>query len=372
VRRAVLGLLVVVVAAAPADAAPWTVTAEGGAEVDSNVQRVETGPGLMTDPIAAGVTRLGLRLDRRGKLAGGSIVLGLSDLTRVVFDQSVAVENVSAFAGDVRWLHALGDRPVLAGVGATAADAFGLTDQIGARTFRNLGADGVLVVGTGDQHLTLTAGYRDFRYKPERAYDWHGGAASARLDLLLWQAPDKARSLELAGMLGVEARDYEVTALVDACPPGAPADPSCSMGTDIPRRDRYGRAGLEMTWVGRQLFALGYQVGVVDSNSYGQSLVRHRVSASGTMQLGKTYVTLLGILQIDQYPDGLLVQRDLQHTEFTNVEDENRSSLQLRLARKVSDAWSLEARAALWRNVLGANDLAFHRELGYLGLIYAK
>jgi hypothetical protein len=132
--------------------------------------------------------------------------------------------------------------------------------------------------------------------------------------------------------------------------------------------------GVELTWVGRQVAAIGYQLVLIDSNSFGQSLARHRVTASGTMALGaKLYATLLATLQLDQYLDGLVVRRDLQSQEFANVEDENRSSVQLRLARSISTQWAVEGRAAIWRNVAGgAMELDFQRELVYLGLVYGK
>ena len=360
--------------AAPALAEPWSVSAEVGGEVDSNVQRVETGPGLMTTPIAAGVLRFGVRTNHKDRALGGAYVLGISDLTRYVGDSSVSVENVTVLGGDLRWLHAVGERPVLVGFGLTGADALPISDTVGARTFRNLGADGVLVVHSSeDSHLTLAVGGRQFKYKPDRSYDWSGPTASARLDLMLWQSAGKTKTLELVTTLGFEARGYDVAALVNGCPPGAKPDPGCATGTDLARRDRFQRAGIEVTWVGRQVVALGYQATVIDSNSFGQSLTRHRVSSSVTTTFGGNFATLLAILQIDQYNDGLLVQRDLQHAEFTNVEDENRSSLQLRLARKLSPTWSLEGRGALWRNIAGAaKELAFQRELLYAGLIYAK
>jgi len=277
-------------------------------------------------------------------------------------------------AGDARWLHPLGDRPVLAGVGVTAADALPIDDAVGDRTFRNLGADGVLVVRDGDErHLTLAVGGRSFVYKPEHAYDWSGPTASARLDLVLWQPAGKTRSLELAAALGIELRSFDVNALANGCPPDTPPNPNCSSATDLVRRDRFERAGIELTWIGRQVVAVGYQLAVTDSNSFGQSLARHRATASDTFALGGTFATVLAILQIDQYLDGLIVQRDLQHLEFTNIEDENRSSLQLRLARKLSPVWTLEGRAAIWRNLAGgAAELTFHREVVYAGLTYAR
>lgn len=370
-RRFALGMVLI---CAHAYAGDWVVTGEGGAELDTNVQRVETGPGLATEPVSAGVLRLGARAEDHDRLAGGGFALGLSDLTRVVADNTVSVENVTQLAGDVRWLHPLGDRPVSAGFALTAIDALGLSDPVGARTFRSLGADALLAMHSGEEHrLTLAVGGRSFHYKPDPLYDYDAPALNARLDSILWQSAEKTKSLELATSLGFEAREYDGTAFADGCPPGSKPDPSCFTATELTRRDRYGRAGVELTYAGNTVATIGYQLVVIDSNSFGQSLVRHRGLFSGTVSFGKVYTTLLAILQIDQYLDGLILQRDLQHAEFTNIEDENRSTIQLHIARKVSDAWGVEARAAIWKNIgVSSMELSFDRVLLYAGLVYSR
>jgi len=377
VRRAVwLGL--VLLGHGFAHAAPWTVTGEAGAEVDTNVQRVETGPGLDTAPVTSPVMRLGVRADKKDDLFGGGYALHLSDLTRIAGDRDVSVEDVTLLAADLRWLHPLGDRPVAAGFALSAIDAFPLDDEYGARTFRNLGADLVINAHDGeDYRLKVQRLGRQFFYKPPteplHLFDWSGPAANARLDLTLWQTPGHTRSLELAATMGFELQSYESRAFVNACAPGTVPDPSCTASTDLARRDRASRAGVELTYVGSYIASLGYQLTVIDSNSFGQSFARHRVLASGTMSIGKNFISLLAILQIDQYLDGLLVQADLVHQEFTNIEDENRSSAQIHIARKLSDAWSLEARAAYWRNILGNTmDLAFSRALVYGGVVFTQ
>jgi len=388
--RRVVGCAVFAVGMATAAAAPaTTISAEGGVEADSNVQRVDTGPGLDTEAVAATVARVGAKLDHRAKLWGGGGILAASTLSRVVGPaletsdvgrSALAVENVTFFSGDARWAHAIGERGVSAGVGLAYADAFGISDGVGSRTFRNLGADGLIVMrGGGDPSepratLTFAVGARSFVYKPDHDFDWAGPSASARLDVTLWQHPDRIRSLELVATLGAEARSYESNALASACPRDAPPDPSCSAGTSIPRRDRYQRIGVEVTWTGSFVAAAGYLVTLVDSNSYGQSLVRHRATLSATQELPwQLYGTALATLQLDQYLDGLVVQEDLQNQTFTSIEDENRSSLQLRLARKLVGQWSVEMRGAIWRNLFSdAPEIDFSRELVYLGLVYGK
>ncbi|HUS32936.1 MAG TPA: hypothetical protein VMZ53_30750 [Kofleriaceae bacterium] len=371
--------LLLVCVASRAHAAPWTVTGEAGSEYDDNVQRVETGPGLDTEHRSAWVLRFGARVEHKARAWGGQYSFDVSDLTRAVTDNELSVENVTALAGSLRWVHALPDRPVLVGVSTSAIDVFPLSDSTGARTFRNLGADALLAVRSDDHTLTLGFGGRDFVYKAEAShiFDWRGPSASARLDLVLWQSPSKTKSLELASSAGFEDRTFvteEAKAFANACAPDAPPDPGCAAPTSYGRRDRYSRVGTELTWVGHQVATIGYQLALIDSNSFGESLARHRVTASGTAAVGGgVYATLLAILQLDQYLDGLVIRRDLQGQGFANVDDENRSSLQLRVAKKLYSEWSLETRVAVWRNVGGNSmQLDFQRELIYLGIVYGK
>ncbi|HUJ62183.1 MAG TPA: hypothetical protein VLX92_26935 [Kofleriaceae bacterium] len=376
-RRAVAPpvLASVLAIGALARADTWTVTGEAGSEVDTNVQRVETGPGLPDQAVTAPVARVGARLDGSGKLLGGGFSLAASDLTRVVPDGTVPVENVTLLGGDLRWMHPLGDRPVALGVGATAADALPLSDPIGDRTFSNLGADVLLQVHDDqDRRLLIAVGGRSFVYKPDHEFDYTGPSANARLDLVLWQSPARTRSLELAATVGFEARGYDSVALVNACSAGAPPDPSCTAATTRLRSDRFQRAGVDLTWSGHQIISLGYRATVIDSNSFGQSLVMHRVTGSVTSALPwSLYGTLLGVLEIDQYVDGLVVSIDTLRPDFANIDDENRSSLQLRLARQLSKGWSVEGRAAIWRNLAKSSmELAYRRELISVGVLYVR
>lgn len=370
-----LGLAAVAAASSTvAGAAPWTVVVEGGAEADTNVQRVETGPELRTSPVEAGVLRFGAKLARRAAAADGAVGFVLSALGRFVPSGEASTENVALFVGELRYLRPLAGRPVSLGFGLTGADAQPITDDVGARTFTNLGAEALLTLRDADTtHLTVGAGVRSFTYKENHALDWMGPILTARLERTLWLGAGGARSVELATHLALEDRRYEAEALVDTCPPDAAASPSCSAATSRPRRDRVQRLGAEVTWTGRIVAAAGYQLVVIDSNSYGASLVRHRATLSATraLPLG-LYGTALAILQIDQYLDGLVLETDPQRTEITSLDDENRSSLQLRLARPVSVAWSVEARGALWRDLGDTMDLSYRRASLYAGLVYAR
>src|SRR5262245_51716878 len=169
-RAGVAGLVLAAAAAAAAAEPKMAITAEGGAEVDSNVQRFETGPGLTTRREAAPVARLGAKLARTGRLARGAYGLTVGALSRTVLsgDPDLSPENVVLLSGDARWVRPLGQRAVSAGIGLSAVDALPITDEVGSRTFRTLGAEGLLVLrGGGERSLTLALGGRDFVYKPD-------------------------------------------------------------------------------------------------------------------------------------------------------------------------------------------------------------
>jgi hypothetical protein len=374
-RRALL-CLCVAAGAAHAEPATVVVTAEGGAEADTNVQRAETGEGIEAERVSSAVIRLGARLDRRGKLAKGALLTSASVLARLVRNDDASPENVALVSGDARWVRPLGTRPIAAGVGVAYIDALPISHEVGARTFRVIASDAILVARDGDRRtLTLTAGPRYFVYKPQRDYDWWGPALTARLDLKLWEPSGGARSLELVAILGFEARIYDRIAYANDCPPGGPIDPedSCFARTSFFRRDRYHRAGVELTYTGSFIATAGYQVTITDSNSYGFSIVRHRGTLSATRPLpAKLIGTVLATLQIDRYLDRGALRTEFMGQDFTSLEDANRSSLQLRLARQVTAAWAVEGRGAIWRDIGNTFDTEYKRELVYLGAVYSK
>ncbi len=345
-----------------AAADPCTVRMESGAEADSNVTRTED------TPVAAAVGRLGARIDYRDALLGGAVAVEVSSLARMVASARNKDESVMLDVGELRWLHPIDGSSLAAGAHLTAADSFGMLVPIGARTYRNLGGDALVMLGDGeDHHLTLGVGWRDFAYKQVSAFDWRGPVASARLDTVLWHTPDRTRSLELAAVLGFEARGYDGVARFNCAPDGS--GNSCSMDSTLRRRDRYQRGGLELSWTGAVVATGSYQVTVVDSNSYGQSLIRQRITAAATMEVvSALFVSATATLQIDQYPEGVPIS-DLLHQELTSLEDENRSSLQILVTRALSTAWSLEVRAAIWRD-FGTAGASFGRELAYAGVLY--
>lgn len=371
-HAAVFALLGVMVSR-PAAAGPWRGQVEGGAEVDSNVQRVETGPGLDNQPASATLVRAGARVERSARRGAGGYAVSLSGSLRASLDRNITTEDAATLGADARWLRGVGDRPVAVGVRVNYVDALPLAGVGGTRTFRSIAGEGVLVLRREQGDVTtVVAGGRDLTYKPDHDFDWRGITAGFRFDRTLWHNADDTRTVELGADYRIERRRYDGPAFANQCESGAEPSPMCFAPTDLGRADLYHTGAVEMTYTGERVFSAGYQIVVVDSNSYGQSLVRHRLMLAATTELPAGFIataTLTG--QLDQYPDTLVVSRDVQSNSFTTLDDDNRSSLQLRAAHRVGTGLAFEARAAYWTDLL-PGDLQFRRLLVYAGLVWTN
>ena len=159
----------------------------------------------------------------------------------------------------------------------------------------------------------------------------------------------------------------------DGCAPGDPVVPACFVPTGERRSDLHHVGEVEATYTGDVVVTAGYELTVNDSSSYGQSLVRHRLSGSATIELpGQVYATGSAALQVDQYLDPLLLARDVVSQSFTSIDDENRSALAVRLSRRVGRGFTAEARWAFFADSLSKDDLEFRRQVVYGGLTWSS
>ncbi len=381
---------VVLLLAGEAHADRWRAELELGAEFDSNVHRVEAAPDGSQAPVAAPLARGGARIEgagdrgRRGRFA----LVGQGQARAVTSDERG--EEIAAVALDGRWDHALGARRARAGVRAGWTDASALVEA-GARTFTLLSADGVLQLqDDGDRRFSVSAGGRDFTYKPDRDFDWRGAAVGARLATTVWHGaaagdgldeladdlglPDDAEAtLELALAWRLEQRRYAGRAFTSGCAPGEPITPTCFVPTAELRGDLHHVAEVEATYTGDLVASAAYQLTVNDSSSYGQSLIRHRLATSATTALpAEAYVTVGLVLQIDQYLDPLLLARDVVSQAFTSIDDENRSAISVRLSRRLGRGVTAEARWAFTADSLSSDDREFRRHVVQAGLTWAS
>lgn len=139
-------------------------------------------------------------------------------------------------------------------------------------------------------------------------------------------------------------------------------------GTEDPvvrRQDSVLGAGLTYTYRGPFHASLGYAYVDQTSNSYGETIRRHRITATGGVRLPwKVTAMVSATLQLSSFPDGVYLSPDL-----TVVEDEeNASNATLKLVRPVTKWLDVDLRYALYVNVLPGNDFLYLRHVASLGL----
>jgi len=356
VTRKALALLTAL-AAHPALAGDWRLQLEAGSGYDSNCHR-ESGP----DTEAAWVGQAGARfagVTHAGdtfRFAGGGLALG-----RGFVGSDPGTENVLVLQGDVRADAVLG--AVAPGIRASYFDAFGSFDTMSA--FRTGEADAQLAVRHGDHHVEAFVGWRTFHYKPESDFDFAGPrfGLGYRYTFL---AEEEMWALRTGYSL--HRRAYTAQSMANGCGPDEPVLPSCLVPTGDDRVDLFHDVSLELGFTGAFLASARYQIMVNDSSSFAQSLVRHRLELATTLDTWlEVVLTVKVLLQVNGYPDGLILQGDLG--TFVTIEDETRNALIIHLTREIASGWLIEARYAFYFSPFAPEVSSYTRHALYLGAV---
>ena len=387
-HRYALPLAAAVTLACPraSDAKPkseWKLTLEGGSEYDTNLHRGEVLEGEVGGVDSGAVMRSALRYQLAHSPKPGTLItldtIGTTKLFTVPEGQS---ENVSILYSDLRLQRRLGTGRARFGLRGNYYEAFDIrpfgegVDPATGRSFRSTEAEVSLTLPSEDEdRITIAFGVRDFVYKPDSDFDWSGAHLGLRYATMFWLGdPDKdedAASIDLRAEYRVGKRGYQGAAFRNTCSPDAMVAPDCFVPIGERRSDLNHLLVLEGSYTGAHIFSLLYAAEVVDSNSYGQASVRHRVAAAITTEApGKIYLTAKAVLRFNRFVDPLLLARDVQSQTFITIEDENRNSLSLDVARDLSKRWGIEARVALYSNEFATQVVSFRRQTAYLGALY--
>jgi hypothetical protein len=345
------------------DETSWNLALEAGGEFDSNVHRTTGGAVAATGGRTAG--RFELSLDPTAKtvlkldaLAAGKAYAGVDPSS----------ENIGVVAGDATFVGFVG--AVAPGVRVSYYDAYqahdSTSDDVELHDFRTGDASATLTLLAGANRITASAGGRFFTYKPDATFDFSGevfGVAWARR--LAGGADEPTWDLGVA--YTIDRRRYDAHALASLCT--GSVQTTCLVDAGMQRSDLFHDAGVELTYTGKRIFAARYDIQINDSNSFGQSLMRHRLDLSATSEtFAEIYVTLRLVLQLDQYTDGLLLGGDLG--TFTTIEDETRNSIVVHATRQFGGNWTGEARYAFYTNPFAADSTSYSRHTLYFGAVY--
>ncbi|HLT28820.1 MAG TPA: hypothetical protein VK013_02175 [Myxococcaceae bacterium] len=229
----------------------------------------------------------------------------------------------------------------------------GAKDRRGQREYSDLhGRAGVRWSPDAQLEVTLLGRFEGFWFRPNPNLDFFAPGASIEVRYRF----DRHHQLALFGE-GAErahrglAREADLTA---------------------PLRERFDTvmlAGAHYTYRGGFIASVGYDVLSLQSNSFGESMLRHR----GTARFGVPLfweLTLFGhlALQLAQYPDGVYASPEL----FLLDDAENQNALTLELTRPLTDHLELALRYAFFENRLGGNHLHYLRQVGTLGITWRR
>jgi hypothetical protein len=360
----------------------YSLRAELGPELDTNAHRTEiinvagaTNRALVASPLARAV----LATTLSDVVGDGQLVAMSATFAAKVFGKSEARdEDVGIAETSLLWRAALGERASLTLAGAyyeafqrdlpPPADANGELDR---RDFRSLTPTLRLAHTLGDHaEIGVAGGYRAFVFKPDRSFDFQ--APTAGLDLR-WarETEDGGADWEATFRAAYERRAFDGAPYVEpTCPdPTSGGCPPVS-GTGA-RLDHFVTGALDVTRTGAVLAGLGYALHVNRSNSYGETVTRHFVTARlGAALPLELYLAVRAEILVARYADRVYVAETDAARPFTTIEDENRNSVRVDLSRSLGDRLQLIARYTFYSNELGAGDVTYRRQTALLSLAF--
>ncbi len=363
-----------------------TLRLELGPEYDSNANRAEIIAGAPQTDTPTGSFLL--RSTARGTLAwrkGNNVLRAVAGLGGKVFfnpdvqDQDTLVGQL-AVEDRVRardWLEL--------GGGAEYYDAGQLDVQPACasapvpcgsrhRDFRTGTVTARVAFVDDEGDVALLGGYRGFEYKPDATFDFQAGTLHAAAAARLHAGPaDHEAEIDLAAGYHFERRIYSGLLEQNSCPPGSPITDMCLVVGSGARADWFHEGSVELTFVRELLASVGYALQVNLSNSFGQSLVRHIVSAKISFRLPwQLYTTLKGQILVTRYLDPVLLDRAVNTQTFISIEDENRNAFVADIERPIGKlGLAVEARYSVYTNELTAQSpVSFLRHVVYLGVTY--
>ena len=230
--------------------------------------------------------------------------------------------------------------------------------------------------------VALSGGYRGFEYKPDPYFDFQAAQATAYAVARTHFGANDDHELDVAATYHLERRYFP--GVVEEFQQNNETDPMlrCAYGheildrclvagTDL-RADWWHEMGLELTYVGPLLVAVGYGIQLNESNSFGQSLLRQLVTLKLSYRLPwNLYATLKAQLYVTKYLDPVLLDREVNTQTFITIDDENRNAIIADLERPIpGTGLAVDARYSVYTNEISPSPVSFLRQVIYLGLTY--
>ncbi len=146
-----------------------------------------------------------------------------------------------------------------------------------------------------------------------------------------------------------------------------PADPEPPPPTT--RRDSFFTVGAAYSYKGPFVLTAGYAYVDSSSNSFGETVRLHRLTATAGVRLPwKLTLLASGTLRLATYPEGIYYPSlQVQLAE----DDENASSLMLKLVRPIDARLEVDLRYAIYGNNFPTVDFVYRRQVASVGLTFS-
>jgi hypothetical protein len=309
-----------------------------------------------------------MRIIGDGKLqisgARHRLSLGYGGGAKLFFTEQARSADEALHRAHARWSFRA-DQTVRASLFASFYDAY---QRVSTRDFRTGGGGFGLSASRSRTSATLHLGYQGLQFKPFSDYSFHSIVGGVGLSQSL--PIDEMASWRLGFTYAVALRGYLGPVLGDQrrdpCEE-LPGSPTCGYS----RRDVAQTLTATADYFGDAIARFWYEAEINQSNSFGESFLRHTVGIKFTAPLfWGIYLTTKGVLRFSQFDDPFLVT-PLQ-TRFVDIDDENRSTLMIRLSRDLTKHCTLGVRYSLYVNESGRSDSgvgspSFQRHLLFVG-----
>ena len=356
------------------DTERYTLRTEVGLEYDTNAHRTEVVAGANNPPLVASpLERLVLAGTLSDLVADGQLLtLGATAAGKIYDAPAATDEDVAIAQSSIAWAKTLGPRATLTVSGAYyeafQAPAKNLVDASERRDFRSLASTAQLGwIAAEHFDLSITAGYRNFLFKPDRDEDFN--APTAALELR-WTRQISDVDWEVSTGVAFEHRTFGGPALTIDCAQeitgSANQGPFVCASPDT-RHDDFLMSHLDVLRVGAVLWGAGYALLYNRSNSYGETVIRHIATVRFAAPLpGGLTLAARGELLLAFYSQQVPIGAVAVGNTFSSVEsidNENRSSVRVDLSHDLGDSLRVVARYTFYVNeIANASPISYQRQ----------
>ena len=352
---------------ARADSPRYDLRLELGTEYDSNPDRAEQIANVAPTLPPAGPSPLA-RLVASGNWASafgqsGGLALSGALAGKRFFDQDARGDDVFIAQTGANGTLRVAGRTIL-GLAGSYYDAF-QRGPVDRRDFRSLVPTLRIEQGFAKTaQLTLGGGYRWFTFKPDDNFSFAGPTAFLTVRQMF------------PGNLELGEADWEWTA-------GASLEwrgfdgPACSNATCTPasssppdRLDRFWIGHVELTRTTAFLLGAGAALHLNQSNSYGEGLVRGVFHLRTVVPLpwALSFSSRADLVATHYWNSVLLAQDPNAGAPLVSIEDENRSTLRIEVARPLAQGFEIGARYVFYSSFPGRGSVDYRRQTALLYL----